>query len=83
MKTSVNVQAAPTPKTNCLFIISDCGKRVLLSHLFDFFFGDFRYNVLNTVPTCRRNRNRKGEKEGHVSLNPLYQSIKRELLTVV
>ncbi len=31
-----------------------------------------RYNVLNTVPTCRRNRNRKGEKEGHVSRNPLY-----------
>ena len=32
----------------------------------------FGYNDLNTVPTCRRNRNRKGEKEGHVSSNPLY-----------
>jgi hypothetical protein len=36
------------------------------------FSATFGYNVLNTVPTCRRNRNRKREKEGHVYSNPLY-----------
>jgi hypothetical protein len=40
------------------------------------FSATFGYNVLNTVPTCRRNRNRKGEKKGHVYSNPLYRTLK-------
>ncbi len=38
------------------------------------FSATFGYNVLNTVSTCLRNRNRKGEKEGHVYSNPMYRS---------
>ena len=47
---------------------ADGCKRVLLSPLFDFDFGDMWVLCLKR---CTRNRNRKGEKEGHVSRNPL------------
>ena len=38
---------------------------------FDFDFGDMLVLCLNVVPETRGKRNRKGEKEGHVSRNPL------------
>jgi hypothetical protein len=52
------------------YTVASC-KRVLLSPLFDFDFGDMWVLCLKR---CTRNRNRKGEKEGHVSRNPLYKS---------
>jgi hypothetical protein len=48
---------------------ADYCKRVLLSHLFDFDFADM---WVLCSKRCTRKENREGEKEGHVSRNPLY-----------